>query len=110
MILKVEQQVVGGHLAAGEKVFRHPVVLVFHDVVIGVLAVGELILRDRHGRLHERQIMGGGDGLAGQVSACGVDAFQEVGRFLQAPASPFSAISIVQGWVTLFSACVAVRE
>jgi len=41
VILKVEEKVVGGHLAAGEKVAGHPVALVFRLVMIGVFAVGE---------------------------------------------------------------------
>ena len=41
VVLEVEQQIVGGHLAAGEKVAGHPVVGAFVLVVVGVAAVRE---------------------------------------------------------------------
>lgn len=41
VVLKVEEEVVGRHLATSEEVAGHPVVFVFGFVVVGVFAVGE---------------------------------------------------------------------
>ena len=41
VVLKVEEEVVGRHLATSEEIAGHPVVFVFGFVVVGVFAVGE---------------------------------------------------------------------
>ena len=51
VVLEIEQQVIAGHLAAGEKVFRHPVIIASHFVVVGIFTVGEDVHEELAARL-----------------------------------------------------------
>ena len=41
VVLEVEQKIIGRHLTTGEEIFRHPIIVILDDIVIGDLTMRE---------------------------------------------------------------------